>query len=163
MKNNFTILKALLGLLVLVHGVLAGVELEKNGATEEERQLGIAMIASGSALMATLVGIPAGIALVAADNEDGTRSCWMKVLDSTDIQDEAAYNKYKALGLPVDELLKHSSAAIHPPNRRGGAPRVIVRNRRAEHFHLRPSGSTADMHMYHAEAVPKMITWPKEE
>ena len=160
MNVKLNTLATMVALLTLAGSAMAGMIAEANARTQQEKEKAVAMIAAGAALLPTIVGIPAGTALIAADNEDGTRSCWVKVLDSTDITDAVAYEKYRKMGLPVDELLKHTEAAIHPPVRGSKIPRVILRNRRAEHFHLRPTANEPDFMMYHAERVPKMLTWP---
>lgn len=139
--------------------VAAGVEKEKNATTDEEREEATVMIAAGAALMASIIGIPAGLPLVIADNQDGSRSCWMKVLDDKDITDPAAYEEFKRHGLPVDELLKHANLAVYPPaTPHGRVPRVIVRNRHGRHYHVRPTSNQPAYMMYHAEEMPKLLT-----
>lgn len=148
-----------LAALALVQTVMAGVEKDKNATTQKEKDDAAAMVAAGSALMGTIVGIPAGLAMVIADNEDGSRSCWMKVLDDKDITDRVAYERYKRQGLPVDELLQHTDSAIYPPlaNDQHRTPRIIARNRRGQHFHIRPTVNKPDYMMYHAEEMPKLL------
>ena len=158
--NNFA---AFLALLTITGSAMAGMVKEANARTQQERNEATAMIAAGAALLITIVGIPAGTALIAADNEDGSRTCWTKVLDRSDIEDNATYETYKRMGIPVEELFKHTNAAIYGPNQCSRVPRVVVRNRRAEQFTLRPTVNDPDFMMYHAEHVPKMLTWPAKE
>ena len=107
--------------------------------------------------MMTVVGIIPGTAMIAADNEDGSRSCWTQILDRTDITDETVYDKYAQIGLPVKMLLEHADAAIYAPVASCPA-RVVLRNRRAECFILRPTVNDENGLMYHVDPVPKMIT-----
>lgn len=100
------------------------------------------LIYGGTALLFTIVGIPAGAAMIAADNGDGTRSCWTKVLDKTDVVNQSSYDLYERVGIPVEELLKHTDAAIYAPS--SICPRVVVRNKRAEVFVLRPTANDED-------------------
>ena len=101
-----------------------------------------------------------GLQFCIADNEDGTRNCWVKALNADDITDKEAYETYKRTGLPVNELLKHAHVALMPPH---SPHRYIVRNRRNEHFTMNPSGRLPGVQMFHMERVPKMITWPEED
>lgn len=155
MKVQFAIL------LAFATTVFAGEKLKNEGTTPEERAAGAYMCQVGAALLFTVVGTAAGIAMIAADNEDGSRSCWTKVLDATDIPDEATYNAYRACGIPVEELLKHTDAAIFAPAHDDvcqlAKPRVVLRNRRAEQFTIRPTGADSTGFVYHMDKVPKML------
>ena len=148
-------------LLAFATAVFAGEVLKKQATTPEERKAGDDMIFAGTALLFTVVGFPAGVAMIAADNENGSRSCWTKVLDATDIPDEATYNAYKAQGMPVEELLKHTNAAIFAPAHddvcKLAEPRIVLRNRRAEQFTIRPTGLDSTGLIYHMDRVPKML------
>lgn len=150
----FTCLSALCGV------AFAGVEMEKNASTDEERATAMALIASGAAIAATVIGAPVGIPMMIADNEDGTSSCWLKVLNSNEISNPEDYRRYKKLGLPVDEFLKHASISVYPPGHRF---KYVARNRRGEQFHMRQTMDEEDYKRFHMEKMPKLITWHPEE
>lgn len=137
----------------------AGVKMEADATSDEERAAATALIAAGAALAATVVGLPAGIPMMIADNEDGTSTCWMKVLDSDEISDPEKYRQYKKLGLPVDEFLKHGSISVYPP---GFDHKYVARNRRGERFNMRQTMDEPNYKRFHMEPMPKMLTWYPE-
>lgn len=149
----FTMISALCGV------AFAGVEMEKNAANADERAAAVALIAAGAALAATVIGAPAGIPMMIADNEDGTSSCWLKVLNSNEISNPEEYRRYKKLGLPVDEFLKHGNIQINPP---GHPYKYVARNRKGERFHMRQTMDDEDYKRFHMEEMPKMIMWYPE-
>lgn len=146
----FTTLSALCGV------AFGGVELDKKATTNDERAIAAGMIATGAALAASVFGAPVGIPLMIADNEDGSSSCWMKVMNSNEITDPEMYRRYKKLGLPVDEFLKHGSISVYPP---GFDHKYVARNRRGERFHMRQTMDEPNYKRFHMEPLPKMLTW----
>lgn len=123
-----------------------------------DRVVTVGLIAASAAI----VGGPVTAALVIGDNKDGTRSCWTKILDKWDITDETVYNEYTENGLPMKTLLEYTDGAIYAPMVSCPAG-IVVRNRRAERFILRPTAMENNLILYHAEKVPKMIEWKEED
>lgn len=117
-----------------------------------DRVITVGLIAASVAI----AGGPVTAGLVVADNDDGTRSCWTKILDKTDITDQAIYDQFMRTGLPMKTLLEHTDGAIYAPMASCPAG-LVVRNRRAERFMLRPTAMSKNLIMYHAEKVPNMI------
>ena len=77
-----------------------------------------------------------------------------------EITNHEDYERFKKLGLPVDEFLKHGSISIYPP---GFPHRYVARNRRGERFHMRQTMDDEDYKRFHMEKMPKMINWHPEE
>lgn len=132
----------------------AGEDLYKKAETWKETLVAASVMAGGY-YSYYIEGLWPGKLIIAADNEDGSRSCWMKVLDSTDIKSVEDFEKYKRLGLPVDVLLKHANLSIYPPGHRY---KYVVRNRLGKSFHMRQTQNEDDYELYHVEDIPKMIT-----
>jgi hypothetical protein len=136
---------------LLVQGVFAGMALEADATCEEETNAAIAMIAAGGAMMITIVGIPIGLGMIAADNGDGSRNCWTTAVHPKEIADAVARVFYEKHGIPVEELLKHVSVQIRGPD----SPRkFVVRNRHGAEYNMRATGKG----MVHIETIPKEIT-----
>lgn len=132
----------------------AGKELYEEAENWKETLVAASVMASGYVSYYVYNFYPGKLAIL-ADNEDGTRSCWMKVLDSTDIKSLEDFEKYKRLGLPVDVLLKHANLSIYPLGHRY---KYVVRNRLGKSFHMRQTQNEDDYELYHVEDIPKMIT-----
>lgn len=152
--TTFTILFAFIG------STFAGAALDAKAKTQKEKDDAAKLVAAGAAMSATVIGAIAGIPMMIADNEDGSSTCWMKVLDSNEITNHEDYERFKKLGLPVDEFLKHGSISIYPP---GFPHRYVARNRRGERFHMRQTMDDEDYKRFHMEKMPKMINWHPEE
>ena len=150
----------LLAALTLGSGVYAGAAMDGKATTQAEKDAAAALVAAGATLTATVFGAVAGIPMMIADNDDGSKSCWVKVLNSNEISDPEMLAKYKALGLPVHEFLKHADIAVYPP---GHPTRYVARNRRGETFAMRQTVNEPDYHRFHMEPMPKMIDYQVDQ
>lgn len=163
LANTLTILSCLIGC------ASAGtVELAKATTLQEVKEAAKS-VALGAAVSFVTYSIPFAvpgfiaenaIPMLVADNEDGSRSCWLKVLDSNDITDREAYEYYVKMGLPIEEFLKHASISVYPP---GYPSRYVARNRKGQRFRMRQTVDNEEYKMFHMEEMPKMITWHPEE